>query len=77
VAWTHDQVVEGVELQGHRFGLGVQWNPEDGDDARLFEALVTEAEAARAQPAPRPQADVTPRSKRAAKRHATRSLRRA
>jgi len=75
VAWTHDQVVEGVELQGHRFGLGVQWNPEDGDDARLFEALVTESEAARAQPTSRPQSDVTPRSKRAAKRHATRSLR--
>jgi putative glutamine amidotransferase len=76
VAWTHDQVVEGIELQEHRFGLGVQWNPEDGDDARLFEALVTESEAARAQPTPRAQADVAPRSKRAAKRHAARSLRR-
>lgn len=43
VAWSDDQVVEAVELQGHRFGLGVQWHPEEGDDPRLFEALVSEA----------------------------------
>ncbi|MCW2901524.1 MAG: gamma-glutamyl-gamma-aminobutyrate hydrolase family protein [Streptosporangiaceae bacterium] len=42
-AWTDDQVVEAVELQGHRFGVGVQWNPEEGHDLRLFEALVVEA----------------------------------
>jgi gamma-glutamyl-gamma-aminobutyrate hydrolase PuuD len=40
VAWTQDQVVEAVELQGHAFGVGVQWHPEEGDDLRLFEALV-------------------------------------
>jgi gamma-glutamyl-gamma-aminobutyrate hydrolase PuuD len=27
VAWTQDQVVEALEVQGHRWGLGVQWNP--------------------------------------------------
>ena len=43
VAWTADQVVEGIELDGHRFGLGVQWQPEDGGDLRLFEALVAAA----------------------------------
>lgn len=43
VAWTDDQVVEAVELPGHRFGLGVQWNPEEGSDLRLFEALVVVA----------------------------------
>jgi len=43
VAWAEDQVVEAVELQGHRFGLGVQWHPEEGEDRRLFEALVAEA----------------------------------
>ena len=43
VAWTDDQVVEAIELQGHRFGLGVQWHPEEGDDPRLFEALVAAA----------------------------------
>ncbi|SDG72875.1 anthranilate synthase component 2/putative glutamine amidotransferase [Sinosporangium album] len=40
VAWADDQIVEGVELSGHRFGLGVQWHPERGDDNRLIEALV-------------------------------------
>jgi putative glutamine amidotransferase len=43
VARADDHVVEGLELQGHRFGLGVQWHPEEGDDRRLFEALVAEA----------------------------------
>jgi gamma-glutamyl-gamma-aminobutyrate hydrolase PuuD len=72
VAWTHDQVVEGVELQGHRFGLGVQWHPEEGDDLRAFEALVAAAKSA-AQARAQPQAtEVSPRSKRS-KRHATRS----
>ncbi|MFG2001925.1 gamma-glutamyl-gamma-aminobutyrate hydrolase family protein [Spirillospora sp. NPDC048911] len=47
VGWADDQVVEAVELQGHRFGLGVQWHPEEGDDLRLFEALVAEAAACR------------------------------
>jgi putative glutamine amidotransferase len=70
VAWTPDQVVEAVELQGHRFGLGVQWHPEEGDDARLFEALVT---AAKPAPSSQPVAEVPSRSKRSAKRHAARS----
>jgi gamma-glutamyl-gamma-aminobutyrate hydrolase PuuD len=71
VAWTPDQVVEAVELQGHRFGIGVQWHPEESDDARIFEALVA---AAKTLPAPPPAAEVTGgRSKRASKRHAARS----
>jgi len=72
VAWTPDQVVEAIELPDHRFGLGVQWNPEDGDDPRLFEALVTAARSAAPQPAASAP-DTPSRSKRAAKRHATRS----
>jgi putative glutamine amidotransferase len=40
VAWAEDQVIEAVELQGHRFAVGVQWHPEEGDDLRVFEALV-------------------------------------
>ncbi|MBO3748514.1 gamma-glutamyl-gamma-aminobutyrate hydrolase family protein [Streptosporangiaceae bacterium NEAU-GS5] len=40
VAWADDQIVEGVELQGHRFGVGIQWHPERGGDLRVFEALV-------------------------------------
>jgi gamma-glutamyl-gamma-aminobutyrate hydrolase PuuD len=43
VAWTDDQVVEAVELQGHRFGIGVQWHPEEDDDMRLLEAFVAAA----------------------------------
>ena len=66
VGWTLDQVVEAVELQGHKFGIGVQWNPEEGDDLRLFEALVA---AAKTAPAPQP-AEVSARSKRSSKRHA-------
>jgi gamma-glutamyl-gamma-aminobutyrate hydrolase PuuD len=43
VAWGEDQVIEAVELQGHRFAVGVQWHPEEGDDLRVFEALVAAA----------------------------------
>ncbi|MCT9930296.1 gamma-glutamyl-gamma-aminobutyrate hydrolase family protein [Planotetraspora sp. A-T 1434] len=40
VAWADDQIVEGIELQGHRFAVGVQWHPERGTDNRLVEALI-------------------------------------
>jgi len=64
--------VEAVELQGHKFGIGVQWHPEEGDDARIFEALVAAAKTA--PPPPPAAAEVTGgRSKRSAKRHAARS----
>ncbi|WP_214316557.1 gamma-glutamyl-gamma-aminobutyrate hydrolase family protein [Nonomuraea sediminis] len=47
VAWAEDQIVEGIELQGHRFGVGVQWHPErgkeGGTDSKLFDALVEAA----------------------------------
>ncbi|MGN9844086.1 gamma-glutamyl-gamma-aminobutyrate hydrolase family protein [Nonomuraea sp. H19] len=43
VAWAEDQIVEGVELQGHRFGVGVQWHPERGADNRLFDAFMEAA----------------------------------
>jgi gamma-glutamyl-gamma-aminobutyrate hydrolase PuuD len=42
--WSEDDIVEAVELPGHRFALGVQWHPEqDGGDLRLFDALVAAA----------------------------------
>ncbi|MCO5974044.1 gamma-glutamyl-gamma-aminobutyrate hydrolase family protein [Actinoallomurus soli] len=47
VGWAEDQVVEAVELQGYRFGIGVQWHPEEGEDLRLFEALVRVASGGR------------------------------
>lgn len=43
VAWADDQIVEGIELQGHRFAVGVQWHPERGDDLGLIAALVEAA----------------------------------
>jgi gamma-glutamyl-gamma-aminobutyrate hydrolase PuuD len=43
IAWADDQIVEGVELQGHRFCVGVQWHPERGKDNRLVDALVEAA----------------------------------
>ncbi|UOY01970.1 gamma-glutamyl-gamma-aminobutyrate hydrolase family protein [Blastococcus sp. PRF04-17] len=39
-AWAEDGLVEGVEDTARRFCLAVQWHPETGDDARLFEELV-------------------------------------
>jgi gamma-glutamyl-gamma-aminobutyrate hydrolase PuuD len=51
VAWADDQVIEAVELQGHRFAIGVQWHPEEGDDLRVFEALVAGARETDDEPA--------------------------
>jgi putative glutamine amidotransferase len=52
VAWTPDGLVEAVELpemnSDHRFGIGVQWHPEDMVDdpamQRLFAAFVRAAQ---------------------------------
>ena len=46
VAWADDQIVEAVELEGHPFGIGVQWHPEEDDDLRLVTELVTAASPA-------------------------------
>jgi putative glutamine amidotransferase len=68
VAWAEDQVIEAVELQGHRFAIGVQWHPEEGDDLRLFEALAAAAAPARApaQPAGEEAAGAKPAGEREA-----------
>lgn len=42
-----DGTIEGVELAGPRFALGVQWHPEEAGDERLFAALVEAAVALR------------------------------
>jgi gamma-glutamyl-gamma-aminobutyrate hydrolase PuuD len=47
-AWAHDGTLEGVEDPALRFAVGVQWHPEAGGDAALFENLVEEARAYRA-----------------------------
>ena len=38
-----DGTVEGIELAGFRFAVGVQWHPEASGDERLFAALVDAA----------------------------------
>jgi gamma-glutamyl-gamma-aminobutyrate hydrolase PuuD len=46
VAWAEDGIVEAVEgTNPDEFIVGVQWHPEQGTDPRLFQALVTAAEA--------------------------------
>ena len=47
-AWAADGTLEAVEDPSQRFVLGVQWHPEAGEDAALFEALVDEARSYRA-----------------------------
>lgn len=42
-AHADDGTVEGVEVPGARFRVGVLWHPEAGTDGRLFEALVAVA----------------------------------
>jgi putative glutamine amidotransferase len=41
-----DGVIEAIEDPGAAFALGVLWHPEQGDDLRLFEALVAAAAGA-------------------------------
>ena len=48
-AFAEDGTVEAVEDPSRRFALGVLWHPEAGEDMRLFEALVEEARAYRAE----------------------------
>ncbi len=47
IAWAPDGLVEGVQLTGYRFGLGVQWHPEwlvqYPAMLELFKALVAAA----------------------------------
>jgi putative glutamine amidotransferase len=47
-AWAADGTLEGVEDPSQRFVVGVQWHPEAGQDAALFEALVEQAREYRA-----------------------------
>ena len=46
-AWAEDGTLEAVEDPSKRFAVGVQWHPEAGEDAALFEALVEQARAYR------------------------------
>jgi gamma-glutamyl-gamma-aminobutyrate hydrolase PuuD len=43
VGWADDGTVEAVEVSEKPFAIAVQWHPEDGDDPRLFDALIAAA----------------------------------
>ena len=43
VAWADDGSIEAIEDRARRFAVGVLWHPEEGEDKRLFEALVEHA----------------------------------
>jgi putative glutamine amidotransferase len=47
-----DGTTEALEDPSKRFALGVLWHPEEGEDMKLFEALVAEAVAGRASKRP-------------------------
>ena len=44
VGTADDGTVEAVEMAARPFVVGVQWHPEEGEDHRLFEALVEAAQ---------------------------------
>jgi gamma-glutamyl-gamma-aminobutyrate hydrolase PuuD len=48
-AWAEDGTLEAIEDPTRRFAVGVLWHPEAGEDAALFDALVQEARAYRAE----------------------------
>jgi putative glutamine amidotransferase len=48
VAWADDGIIEAIEGTSEQdFLVGVQWHPEQGQDFRLFSALVAAAENSR------------------------------
>jgi putative glutamine amidotransferase len=47
VAQAEDGSIEALEDRDRRFAVGVLWHPEEGEDLRLFEALVEEAKTYR------------------------------
>jgi putative glutamine amidotransferase len=54
--WSPDgEVTEALEVEGHRFAVGVHWHPEEGDDPRLMAAFVEAAAEPRPAPRPGPQ----------------------
>jgi putative glutamine amidotransferase len=47
VAYADDGTAEAVEDRERRFTVGVLWHPEEGEDLRLFQALVEQAKGYR------------------------------
>jgi putative glutamine amidotransferase len=50
-----DDVIEALEVTGHRFAVGVHWHPEEGGDPRLITALVEAAGGPRREPVRQPE----------------------
>jgi gamma-glutamyl-gamma-aminobutyrate hydrolase PuuD len=66
--WSPDgEITEALEADGHRFAVGVQWHPEEGDDSRLIGAFVEAASEPRPVRRPEPQPQQQPRRPVAAK----------
>ena len=58
--WSPDgEVTEALEADGHRFGVGIHWHPEEGDDPRLLAAFLEAA--AEPEPGRRPETAQAPR----------------
>jgi putative glutamine amidotransferase len=59
--WSPDgEVTEALEVDGQRFGVGIHWHPEEGDDPRLLAAFVEAASEPRLAPRPEAQAPRKP-----------------
>jgi putative glutamine amidotransferase len=68
VGWSpDDEAVEALEVTDHRFGVGVQWHPEEGDDPRLLTALTEAAAKTEETAKPRPAAPRKPGKAKAAR----------
>ena len=70
--WSPDgEVTEALEVAGHRFGVGIHWHPEEGDDPRLLAAFVeaaAEPRSARRPDAQGPRKPVAVKPKAGARR---------
>lgn len=51
-ARADDDTVEAIEDPSRRFTVGVLWHPEEGEDLRLFQELVAQAQAYRSERQP-------------------------
>ena len=70
--WSPDgEVTEALEVAEHRFGVGIHWHPEEGDDPRLLAAFVeaaAEPRSARRPDAQGPRKPVAVKPKAGARR---------
>jgi gamma-glutamyl-gamma-aminobutyrate hydrolase PuuD len=59
--WSPDgEVTEALEVEGQRFGVGIHWHPEEGEDSRLLAAFIEAAGEPRSAQRPEAQAPRKP-----------------